>query len=355
MSRLALFALVWLPVALPLAARAGEREFPADPVELLAGRTVSGDPVHAVSRRGYRYSFATAANRAKFETDPARYEVQWGGACARMGPLSGACRSDIFAVHDGKIWLFASEQCRATFLKQPEKFLEPAQVAPTGDESARRRGRELIELAVKAAGGAAAIDGLKSFRQQIDAKDANATGRVFALRFPDAARDEDTWKDQFWARTLRGGSGGFVTHKGFDQPMVDSQLAAFRRQVNRHPLVILRARTRPEFVAISQGPAELDGIGIQRVAVWFDGSGCKLGIDPQSGRIFTQTFTDRGGSNLFVGTVEHTFVDWKTVDGITLPSAWKSSFDGQPSEQPPTAVTKLDINPPLDEKLFATP
>lgn len=81
MNRLAL--LVWL-FALP-AARAGEREFPVDPVELLGGRTVPGDPDLAHSRPGYRYCFANPGNRAAPTGDESARAEPLGAGRVRMG------------------------------------------------------------------------------------------------------------------------------------------------------------------------------------------------------------------------------------------------------------------------------
>ena len=125
--------------------------FKPDPVELVQGRKTPGDPAFFVDYQGFRYVFASASTRAEFEKDPARYEIQLGGACARMGPLSGSCRIDLYAVHEGRIYIFASEGCRKGFLAAPEKLLESDDAVPAGTPEQARRGRELIERAVPVA------------------------------------------------------------------------------------------------------------------------------------------------------------------------------------------------------------
>src|SRR5262245_27119561 len=67
-----------------------------DPVSLTQGKEVAGKDDLSVARGRYRYYFASAASKAAFEKDPARYEIQLAGACARMGPLSGLGSPDRF-------------------------------------------------------------------------------------------------------------------------------------------------------------------------------------------------------------------------------------------------------------------
>lgn len=91
-----------------------------DAVELVrTGADVPGLSEHSVVHGAYTYRFRNAENKATFAADPARYEIQLGGACARMGPLSGAGSPKLHAVHDGRIYIFASGACRQAFTKDP--------------------------------------------------------------------------------------------------------------------------------------------------------------------------------------------------------------------------------------------
>src|SRR4051812_6757638 len=68
-----------------------------DPVMLSQGKEVQGDMKYTVTRGQFQYLFASAENKATFERDPARYEIQLDGHCARMGaPTSG--NPDLYAV-----------------------------------------------------------------------------------------------------------------------------------------------------------------------------------------------------------------------------------------------------------------
>ncbi len=126
-----------------------------DPVALAQGREVAGREELELVDGLYRYRFENEASRASFRADRDRYAIQLGGGCGRMGPLSGLGSPDRFLVHEGRTYIFASDSCRSSFAKAPERYLEGDDTPPEGDTEARRRGAELIERAAKAVGGEA--------------------------------------------------------------------------------------------------------------------------------------------------------------------------------------------------------
>ncbi len=131
-------------------------------VLLQQGKEVFGKSAISVERGRFRYLFSTPDTKATFERNPDKYEIQLGGMCARMGPPTGANPSDYF-VHEGKIYIFGSDECRKRFIASPEKFIpKPAPAMPAGTAAAAR-GREVLEKAVAAMGGAAAVDNVTSY------------------------------------------------------------------------------------------------------------------------------------------------------------------------------------------------
>src|ERR1044072_7868106 len=94
-----------------------------DPVMLSQGKEVQGDMKYKVTRGQFQYLFANAENKATFEKDPTRYEIQLDGSCARMGaPTTG--NPDLYLVHNGRIYIFGSEECQTLFKAAPENYLE---------------------------------------------------------------------------------------------------------------------------------------------------------------------------------------------------------------------------------------
>jgi putative intracellular protease/amidase/YHS domain-containing protein len=94
-----------------------------DPVLLTEGKKVKGKADLSITREGFRYLFADAANRARFEKEPERYEIQFHGQCAMM-PTARA-NPDLFTVYKGLIYAFGSETCLSSFQDRPDEFVKP--------------------------------------------------------------------------------------------------------------------------------------------------------------------------------------------------------------------------------------
>jgi protein tyrosine phosphatase (PTP) superfamily phosphohydrolase (DUF442 family)/YHS domain-containing protein len=95
-----------------------------DPVLLVAGQETPGEAKFTLTRGHFEYRFSSAESKAKFENQPARYEVQLDGMCAVMGaPVLG--HPERFAVYDGRIYVFGTENCRKEFFADPAKYLKP--------------------------------------------------------------------------------------------------------------------------------------------------------------------------------------------------------------------------------------
>ena len=109
-----------------------------DPVALLTqGKEVMGKAEFKVSRGRFDYLFASAENKAAFEKAPEKYEIQLSGACARMGGGVTGNPAD-YAVVDGKIYIFGSDDCHKKFVAAPAKFLpKPAPPMPTAAAALR--------------------------------------------------------------------------------------------------------------------------------------------------------------------------------------------------------------------------
>lgn len=92
-----------------------------DPVRLVAGEEIEGDEDLAVTHRGFEYRFAGAETRAAFDKEPERFRIQ-NETC----PVVPGATIDpaLFAVHDGKIWAFATEDCVEEFKLDPDLYAE---------------------------------------------------------------------------------------------------------------------------------------------------------------------------------------------------------------------------------------
>jgi YHS domain-containing protein len=328
-----------------------------DPVALSAGKEVAGSPELGVVRGRYRYLFSSAENRAAFEKEPERFAVQYAGACARMGPLSGRGSPDRFSVHNGRIYLFASDQCLATFESAPERFVDADDPPVSGTPEEERRGQELIALALKGLGGASKVDALGSYQKSVTQKyksgDRQADFVVTrTVVFPDRFRAEERWENGFSA-SVAAGDEGFQQSSDEAWMMEPFERRYLIRQFLRDPVVLLKARTRPDFRAFAAGRGTLE----EREVEWLKVSVCSatatLGIDPADGRVLSLGYHGRGPSG--VGEVVRTFSDFREVDGLMLPFAHRMMVDGKAAGDKANVYDTIALNGKLDEALFQMP
>lgn len=99
-----------------------------DPVLLVDGKKEMGKESIDFEHNNYRYVFVDEANRKTFMENPNRYQIQNDGRCSAMsGSAPGSGNPDYFAVHQGRIYIFASQMCRASFVEKPENYLQSSE------------------------------------------------------------------------------------------------------------------------------------------------------------------------------------------------------------------------------------
>ncbi|HVF89999.1 MAG TPA: hypothetical protein VNH22_08020 [Blastocatellia bacterium] len=329
-----------------------------DPVMLVQGREVQGDQKIFVIRGRFQYLFANAENKALFEKDPERYEIQLGGSCARMGPPVGG-NPDLYTVYKERIYIFGSPDCLKVFKAAPEKFVEPepsaARAAATPE--ALKRGRSLIEKAVAATGGAAKLDGLVSYEENAATMQSRPKGDVevkstLTVVFPDSIRLERVAPD-FRDVSVLTPSDAFTFYR-VPRTMPDAVRAERSRYFKRSLLSVLRARNATGFEAAVAGSAKAGDTSVEQVAVSFDGVSLNLGIDPATGRVLSLSYRGRGPDGT-VGEVVQTFSDFREVGGLTLPFKVTATHNGQPFRDQSRAVESIIINGQVAPEAFARP
>ncbi len=334
-----------------------------DPVLLAQGKEAQGELKITVTRGQFRYLFANEANKAAFEKDPARYEIQLGGACARMGaPVRGI--ADLYAMHQGRIYIFGSEQCKTLFVAAPEKYLPPEKTASAATPEALKKGQALLGKAVTAMGGAAKLDGLVSYHEKsVTTQTRGPRGEVevkndLLLAFPERARLEVVMPDfndasaQMRITTVLAGEPFVVSRSGKTLPLDAPQRADQEQQLQRKPLALLRARAGLK--AAYSGAGKAGETAVEQVTVELAGTPTTLGLDAATGRLLSLSYRRRGPQGTF-GEFVQTFSDFRTVDGLTLPFKVTATFDGQPWKDQSATIETININGAVDPKLFAIP
>jgi len=315
-----------------------------DPVMLSQGKEVQGDLKFKVTRGRFQYLFANAENKATFEKDPSRYEIQLDGACARMGsPTTG--NPDLYFVHNGRIYIFGSEECQTAFKAAPEKYLEvPA--APKSPPTAEmvKRGQELIAKAVEALGAGSKLDQLASF-QKTELR-GNQVKSILTLAFPDTLRQEIV-RPTFTLVSVVTPAESFVLVNNSARPMSEANRTGIYKELNHDLVVLLRARSRSDFKASAAG----DGAEVE---IELPGFTTTLGIDPATGRVIKQSYKGRGPGGV-LGQIVIDYSDYRTVEGVSLPFKTAATFDGQPFPALSATTEAITINGPIDPSSFKKP
>jgi YHS domain-containing protein len=99
-----------------------------DPISYLEGTPVRGLPEHAARYGGATYQFASEANRARFESDPARYAPAFGGFCGYAASIGRIAPVDpsIFLIIDGRLVLQHTREALDLFNRDPRTSLTAA-------------------------------------------------------------------------------------------------------------------------------------------------------------------------------------------------------------------------------------
>lgn len=312
-----------------------------DPVMLSQGKEVQGDLKFKVTRGGFQYLFANAETKARFEKDPAKYEIQLDGHCARMGAPTGG-NPDLYVVHNGRIYIFGSEECQTLFKATPDKYLEVPVTPKSPSAEMVKRGNELIAKAVEAFGAGAKLDQLRSF-QRTDLRE-NKIKNILVMSFPDTLRQE-TVRPNFTLVSVITPSESFVQFNNGARPMSEASRKAIQKDLMHDLLVLFRERTRSDFKA----SGDSDSVDVE-----LPGFTTSLVIDPATGRVASQKYNGRGPGGV-VGQIVINYSDYRTVEGMSLPFKMSATFDGQPFPALSATVETLTINGAIDPASFKKP
>lgn len=325
-----------------------ERVLPVDPVELVGGNETLGNPELTVERDGYFYRFASPANREAFLANPEKYELADGGACGRMGALSGLGDARRFVVHEGRIYAFASEGCRAGFLKDPEKSIDRPDSAPSGTDEQIEQGRATVDRLVAWAGGRERLAAVSSYQHRIEriVPNGETTARVVSragIQYPAIYVRGECWEDSCWVFAACEKRGVLVSGDK-REALAQSRVEVLRRTMGRLPLEAIRASIAEDFVAVSDGEGEIDGTRVEFVRTWHAGVGLRLGVEKEMGRLVSLAYRGReGGGNVQAHTCR--YMEYGTVEGVTLPKAWWTRSGEKQSQ---TTLAEIVLNQPVE-------
>ena len=93
-----------------------------DPVLLVAGQEEMGKPEIIADHKGRRYQFVSEPNRARFAGEPDTYSIQ-NDSCPVV--VGAPVDPSFFAVHERRIYGFATADCVEQFKSHPAEYVKP--------------------------------------------------------------------------------------------------------------------------------------------------------------------------------------------------------------------------------------
>lgn len=296
-----------------------------DVVALIRDKTATkGVPPFSETRWGYRYYFASAENRSEFIANPDKYEVQLGGACGKMGELSGLGSPKINTVHEDRLYFFASEGCKKGFIADPSKRLERDIPVPRITETAAKLGEQNFARLVKWSGGEKAWNALPSHRQVFTEKlvlSSKPYDHLLRLSYgkPDQYHQSDAWNGSEYSHGIADGKGYFAKGETFERPMHPQQVRAAERERDLTYVNAIRAGLRGQvMVGTPQGD----------VTIYFNGVAVTFRTNVKTGAISAMSYIGRG-SNADVGIVTKVLSKFTTFQKVKMPTSVDFIFNGE--------------------------
>ncbi len=232
--------------------------------------------------------------------------------------------------------------------------LEVARVAATAESE--ERGAAIVARAVAALGGAERLAAVVSMRQSGSAVATMGEQQMqmemsAIFLFPDRLRQEV--KLPFGTMTtVVTGEGGFAATPQGVQDLPESQLAEARKSMRRNLVALLRGRQDGEFEAVALGEDEIDGRPVERVQVTMAGDTVQLAVAADNGEVVEISYRGSafGGPP---GEIRQRYSDFRDVDGLRLPFATSSTFEGSPFIE--FTAERIEVDGAVDAAAFERP
>lgn len=304
-----------------------------DPVLLIDGKEEPGKPGITAKQGRFLYQFASEESRARFQKDPEKYSIQLGGACARMGPPTGG-NKDAYHVYKGRIYIFGSQDCYKRFVAEPGKYLESEQPkiawAPA-PQSRAAAGKLWAKMVATISGDRlAALKGWVETR--LVTNGTRETTVVQTVLLPGTYRTETIFGENSFGEQVTPDGRAISLFRKESAAAPPEFAAAMRDRARRNLLSLVAAK--PDVYLDSQ----------ERVAVKAGALVAWMKIDSASGQVRAIGWHGRGPGGEF-GEISFNFSDYRPVDGWSLPYKGEGMFNGAADPRSSWTVRSWEINP----------
>jgi len=233
----------------------------------------------------------------------------------------------------------------------PSKKPEPLPAPPTASNS---EGKALAAKVVEAMGGLAKLQSVMALRAEFSEQDSEEGPAIpvkVTIQFPDRMH-VDVETSQGTLSVVVTPDAGFMSQPGRGaQTMPDSAKTEGLQQIHRDLIYIGQHLNDRSYVFAAVGTEKVGDAEAQILDIAGSGARVRWLVDPATGRVLRERYEAATAAGPFQGETD--LENWKTTNGITLPTVHKNKQNGRLTST--VESTKIEFNPVVDSKLFEKP
>jgi len=214
-------------------------------------------------------------------------------------------------------------------------------------------GKALAAKVAAAMGGLPKLKSIKTMHIAIAESDAGAPPNPLdvTLSFPDSMHIE-IQTPQGALTIVATPSDGFMSMAGMGtRSMGPEQKTEMLSQLHHDLVYVAQHADDPGFTFTAAGTEKIGDVEAAILDIGGAIPWVRWYVDPKTGYILREKYKAMGQSGPFDG--ETNLTDWRTADGLTLPRQHENKRNGEATST--AEFKKIEINPPVDAKLFAKP
>jgi zinc protease len=229
---------------------------------------------------------------------------------------------------------------------------KPEAAAPSAPAVSNPEGKALAAKVAEKMGGSEKLKSVHSMQAKLaqQSKDEPASQMDLTVLYPD--RMHLAMASPMGPMTVVfAPSGAFMSAQGQVRPIPSSAAKESLDQIKRDPTFIAAHTDDPKFTFTANGSEKISNIEAKIVDVNADGTTVRWYVDPASGTLLRESYTATGNAGAFHGETD--LSEWKTFDGVNVPTKHVNRQDGKDSSV--VTFSDVHINPNVDPKLFDKP
>jgi zinc protease len=232
--------------------------------------------------------------------------------------------------------------------KEEQEGSKPAQ--------SNEEGKALAAKVVAAMGGEGKLSAIKSVKSKITLTQKTPQGD-FPMQmenlivFPDHLHAEMQTPEGAVKIVVTPDAAFVDLPNGQVQNWPEARKTDTLEQIKRDPIFIAAHANDANVFFQADGTEKVGDVEARIVDVNSDGTAIRWWVDPQNGHILKETYTTIGPHGPVQGETD--MDEWKPIGGLNLPTVRHNKQDGQESSK--SEYTAIEINPPVDPKLFEKP